>query len=233
MFYHIQINLPPKAVKEALKFIMPHRVNDIEKLNTNNVESFRNDTNDLIVLRDWLGEMSSVVDTMTASDPSVRIVNKLETGHTLHGMVRFFISTDGDEDYSLGMDFNVRVADCHRYLSQPDSKFSMDLLADRWMVEHVASGYFYQRLNDTPLGIEEEGIINIHNTDLQADTKTACLILSLMPEARFHSNMVEEELVNVARDQCERYKVMTVDDIDFLDDELRFLVRGNHHELSL
>lgn len=233
MFYHIQINLPPKAAKEALKFIMPHRVNDIEKLNTSNVESFRNDTNDLTALKDWLGEMSSVVDTMAASDPSVRIVNKLETGHTLHGMVRFFISTDGDEDYSLGMDFNVRVADCHRYLSQPDSKFSMDLLADRWMVEHVASGYFYQRLNDTPLGIEEEGIINIHNTDLQADTKTACLILSLMPEARFHSNMVEEELINVARDQCERYKVMTADDIDFLDDELRFLVRGNHHELSL
>ena len=233
MFYHIQINLPPKAVKEALKFIMPHRVNDIEKLNTSNVESFRNDTNDLTALKDWLGEMSSVVDTIAASNPNVRVVNKLETGHTLHGMVRFFISTDGDEDYSLGMDFNVRVADCHRYLSQPDSKFSMDLLADRWMVEHVASGYFYQRLNDTPLGIEEEGIINIHNTDLQADTKTACLILSLMPEARFHSNMVEEELVNVARDQCERYKVMTADDIDFLDDELRFLVRGNHHELSL
>lgn len=232
MFYHIQINLPPKAVKEALKFIMPHRVNDIEKLNTSNVESFRNDTNDLTALKDWLGEMSSVVDTIAASNPSVRIVNKLETGHTLHGMVRFFISTDGDEDYSLGMDFNVRVADRHRYLSQPDSKFSMDLLADRWMVEHVVSGYFYQRLNDTPLGIEEEGIFNIHNTDLQADTKTACLILSLMPEARFHSNMVEEELVNVARDQCERYKVMTADDIDFLDDELRFLVRGNHHELS-
>ena len=232
MFYHIQVSLPPSAAKEGLKFIFPEKVKEIEALDTSSQIAFRKSSNELNLFKEWLGAMVSAVDTHESIHPGVSIMGKLAYGFALHGMVRLSISKVNLDSYSLNLDFNLRVANDVRYLNMPESSFSMDLLASTWMTAFGASGLFYQRLNDDPLGIDGELLLNIHDSNLQAETKTACLLLSLLPHVSFYSNTIEEEIVSVARDQCERYKIMTAEDIEFLDDELRFLVKGEHHELS-
>ena len=232
MFYHIRAHLPSWAITEALKFIFPHRCAAIDEIDTSNADAFRSTTRELKLFSEWLQEMCSVVETSKSSHPGIRMINPLSRGYELYGAVRIYTALSFGTDYNLGLDLNIRTVKGMRILSHLNSKFIIDLDHSRWRIIPIKSGELSIRNANIPLGVEGAGISSLSGDKLNRAELLNCMLLGLMPELRFQNQVIEEDLITKARKLCQLNEILDEEDLAFLDDESKFLVKGVHNALS-
>lgn len=233
MFYHIQAQLPPWAVTEALKFIFPDHDADINLISTETADSFRRDTKDLALLSLWLKELDSPVNYGELKYARTHMINTLKRGHHFFGNIRLYTCLGDVTDFYFGIDFNIRVAPGIRILTVANSNFTIDLVTSKWHIGESLEGSVYQRDNNIPLGIEASAFPPLTQPRMGSKDRLHYLITSLIPEPRFNTKGIEADYIDGAKYHSRFDNVLSEEDLEFLAEEREFLIRGTHNALSI
>lgn len=233
MFYNIQLNVPPIGAAEALKTIFPNRVREIDAINFLDFKQFVIQTRRLSCFSEWIDDHSTIYSVRpNHRTDGIKTIKKrtfLQSGR-LVGLIRIYtFQPMRNEHYILGMDFNVQLPEGIIQFTNPDSNFQLNLETGLWSIGQVACGKALVRSNDVPLGVDASELIT---GPLRRADYTQQLIMSLLPEAAFNTPYIEEDVTLIAQEHCQRVGILSKDDADFLENEVKFLLGGNYSELS-
>lgn len=233
MFYNIQLNVPPIGAAEALKTIFPNRIHEIDAINFLNFKKFVKQTRRLNCFSEWIDDHSTnfPIKPNHRSDGVKTIKRRtLFQSGSFIGLIRIYtFQPMSDNHYILGMDFNVQLPEGVIQFASPDSSFQLNLKTGLWNVGQVAYGKALIRSNDVPLGVDASELVT---APLRRYDYTHQLITSLLPEAAFNTPYIEEDVTLIAQEHCQRVGIFSKDDVDFLENEVKFLLGGNYSELS-
>jgi len=233
MFYNIQLNVPAIGAAEVLKAIFPSHVREINAINFMDYNYFTLHTRGLGRFREWISEFPTDLPLRpTMREDGIKRLQRrkhLQSGLYV-GIFRVYtFQPKHDDDYMLGLHFNVQLPEGVIHFNGSGSKFVLDLRTGLWNVGIVANGKALIRSNDIPLGVDAEEFV----TDpLRRPDYNQQLAMALLPEVKFNTPYIEDDITEMARFHCKRTGVISEDDLDFLTSEAKFLVGGDHYELS-
>lgn len=239
MYINIQFTVMGEAIKTALKFFnrdfvesdILKRNNIIDQIDITKWESINN------ILKLSLNNFSKKGSLGFKRNKNDRSVLDSIFGWEIIDVVVYTLRSNNDPEISKGtpitlhISFDMIVSNSVMWVES--EKFKIDLLNKKWSDPNGLSGDITIRDNNVPLCINTDGNIfdrKYMTTDLD---KRILLSLALMTDPFFQTPFIDFDVIDFAREQCLNLGIVDLDDLDYIDNEVKFLLMGKQYEISI
>ncbi len=238
MYRKIAMSVPKKHAKTLLEFIFFMDKDVINEIDFTNTRTIGKSSNNLSVL--------NYTATMQNLEPfeilgrlyGVNLIRHRRSGYQIVPPLDYkLIGKSSDiTNYWLEIVFCIHASHDCTVLTRPNSPMTIDLANRLWRCEND-KGPISMRDNNIPNEIQGKGfnasqLINGNRTEDDAHNLKLHLLIATLINPTFPTDLIEFDLIGHSRKICLENKILTEDDLEFINSEVSFITGGVSHDVK-